>query len=75
MDGSLVAKTYDAIVGRAVEKGETQEFVKIIVDAQTPELLGVAIPGTGRDEAIHSILQCSANSSSHQMEPTLRSSA
>jgi pyruvate/2-oxoglutarate dehydrogenase complex dihydrolipoamide dehydrogenase (E3) component len=43
-------------VGRAVEKGETQGFMKIIVDAQTREILGAAILGTGGDEAIHSIL-------------------
>jgi pyruvate/2-oxoglutarate dehydrogenase complex dihydrolipoamide dehydrogenase (E3) component len=43
-------------VGRAVEKGETRGFMKIIVDAQTREILGAAILGTGGDEAIHSIL-------------------
>jgi pyruvate/2-oxoglutarate dehydrogenase complex dihydrolipoamide dehydrogenase (E3) component len=43
-------------VGRAVEKGETQGFMKIIVDAQTREILGAAILGTGGDEVIHSIL-------------------
>jgi pyruvate/2-oxoglutarate dehydrogenase complex dihydrolipoamide dehydrogenase (E3) component len=43
-------------VGRAVEKGETQGFMKIMVDAETHEILGAAILGTGGDEAIHSIL-------------------
>jgi pyruvate/2-oxoglutarate dehydrogenase complex dihydrolipoamide dehydrogenase (E3) component len=43
-------------VGRAVEKGETRGFMKILVDAQTHEILGAAILGTGGDEAIHSIL-------------------
>jgi pyruvate/2-oxoglutarate dehydrogenase complex dihydrolipoamide dehydrogenase (E3) component len=43
-------------VDRAVEKGETQGFMKIIVDAQTHEILGAAILRTGGDEAIHSIL-------------------
>jgi len=43
-------------VGRAVEKGETQGFMKILVDASTHEILGAAILGTGGDEAIHSIL-------------------
>jgi pyruvate/2-oxoglutarate dehydrogenase complex dihydrolipoamide dehydrogenase (E3) component len=43
-------------VRRAVEKGETQGFMKIMVDAQTHEILGAAILGTGGDEAIHSIL-------------------
>jgi pyruvate/2-oxoglutarate dehydrogenase complex dihydrolipoamide dehydrogenase (E3) component len=43
-------------VGRAVEKGESQGFMKIVVDAQSKEILGAAILGTGGDEAIHSIL-------------------
>lgn len=40
-------------VGRAVEKGETHGFMKIIVDAQTKQILGAAILGPGGDEAIH----------------------
>jgi len=43
-------------VGRAVEKGETQGFMKIVVDAKTKEILGASILGTGGDEAIHAIL-------------------
>lgn len=43
-------------VGRAVEKGETQGFMKIVADAHTKEILGAAILGTSGDEAIHSIL-------------------
>jgi pyruvate/2-oxoglutarate dehydrogenase complex dihydrolipoamide dehydrogenase (E3) component len=43
-------------VGRAVEKGETEGFMKIVVDAQTHEILGASILGTGGEEAIHSIL-------------------
>jgi pyruvate/2-oxoglutarate dehydrogenase complex dihydrolipoamide dehydrogenase (E3) component len=43
-------------VGRAVEKGETQGFMKIVVDADTEEILGAAILGSGGDEAIHGIL-------------------
>jgi pyruvate/2-oxoglutarate dehydrogenase complex dihydrolipoamide dehydrogenase (E3) component len=43
-------------VGRAVEKGETQGFMKILVDADSKEILGAAILGTGGDEAIHCIL-------------------
>ena len=42
-------------VKRAVEKGETAGFMKIIVDADTHEILGAAILGTGGDEVIHSI--------------------
>jgi pyruvate/2-oxoglutarate dehydrogenase complex dihydrolipoamide dehydrogenase (E3) component len=43
-------------VGRAVEKGETQGFMKVIVDAEDKKILGAAILGTGGDEAIHCIL-------------------
>ena len=43
-------------VGRAVEKGETQGFMTAIADAETHQILGAAILGTGGDEAIHGIL-------------------
>jgi pyruvate/2-oxoglutarate dehydrogenase complex dihydrolipoamide dehydrogenase (E3) component len=43
-------------VGRAVEKGETQGFMKVVVDAETRRILGAAILGVGGDEAIHGIL-------------------
>jgi pyruvate/2-oxoglutarate dehydrogenase complex dihydrolipoamide dehydrogenase (E3) component len=43
-------------VGRAIEKGETQGFMKIVVDAQTEQILGASILGTSGDEAIHGIL-------------------
>jgi pyruvate/2-oxoglutarate dehydrogenase complex dihydrolipoamide dehydrogenase (E3) component len=43
-------------VGRAYEKGETQGFMKILVDAETQEILGASILGIEGDEVIHSIL-------------------
>src|SRR5580700_6203808 len=43
-------------VGRAVEKGETQGFMKVIVDAQSHAILGAAILGVGGDEVIHGML-------------------
>jgi pyruvate/2-oxoglutarate dehydrogenase complex dihydrolipoamide dehydrogenase (E3) component len=43
-------------VGRAVEKGETQGFIKLIVDAESKRFLGATILGTGGDEVIHSVL-------------------
>ncbi len=43
-------------VGRAVEKGETEGFIKILVDATTKQIIGANILGTGGDEAIHCIL-------------------
>jgi pyruvate/2-oxoglutarate dehydrogenase complex dihydrolipoamide dehydrogenase (E3) component len=43
-------------VGRAVEKGETHGFMKVLVDAENKEILGAAILGTGGDEVVHGIL-------------------
>lgn len=43
-------------VGRAVEKGESQGFMKILVDAETKLILGAAVLGVGGDEAVHCIL-------------------
>jgi pyruvate/2-oxoglutarate dehydrogenase complex dihydrolipoamide dehydrogenase (E3) component len=43
-------------VGRAVEKGETQGFMKILVDADTKEILGCSVLGPGGDEAVHCVL-------------------
>lgn len=43
-------------VGRAVEKGETLGFMKVLVDADTHRILGAAILGTSGDEAIHSLI-------------------
>lgn len=43
-------------VARAVEKGETQGFMKIVVDADSKQILGAAILGVGGDEVIHSVL-------------------
>ena len=53
---ALVGKRPMTKVGRAVEKGETQGFMKVVVDAATDEILGAAIFGVGGDEAIHCIL-------------------
>lgn len=53
---ALVGKRPMTRVGRAVEKGETQGFMKVVVDADTEEILGAAILGVGGDEVVHSIL-------------------
>ena len=52
----LMGKRPMTKVGRAVEKGETQGFMKILVDADSKEILGAAVLGTGGDEAIHCVL-------------------
>jgi pyruvate/2-oxoglutarate dehydrogenase complex dihydrolipoamide dehydrogenase (E3) component len=43
-------------VGRAVEKGESKGFMKVLVDAETRTILGASILGVGADEAIHGML-------------------
>jgi pyruvate/2-oxoglutarate dehydrogenase complex dihydrolipoamide dehydrogenase (E3) component len=53
---ALLGKRPMTKVGRAVEKGETQGFMQVVVDADTHEILGAAILGVGGDEAIHCIL-------------------
>jgi pyruvate/2-oxoglutarate dehydrogenase complex dihydrolipoamide dehydrogenase (E3) component len=53
---ALVGQRPMTRVGRAVEKGETQGFMKVVVDAETKQILGAAILGVGGDEAIHGIL-------------------
>jgi pyruvate/2-oxoglutarate dehydrogenase complex dihydrolipoamide dehydrogenase (E3) component len=53
---ALIATRPMTKVGRAVEKGEAQGFMKILVDAGTREILGAALLGTGCDEAVHCIL-------------------
>jgi len=53
---ALVATRPMARVGRAVEKGETQGFMKVMVDAQSKEILGAAIFGVTGDEVVHVLL-------------------
>ena len=43
-------------VGRAREAGETQGFMKVLVDADSKELLGAALLGLNGDEIVHSLL-------------------
>ena len=52
----LAAKMPMSRVGRAREAGETQGFMKIVVDADTCEILGAAILGHNGDEIVHSLL-------------------
>jgi pyruvate/2-oxoglutarate dehydrogenase complex dihydrolipoamide dehydrogenase (E3) component len=47
-------------VARAVEKGETQGLMKVVVDARSDLIMGASILGVGADEAIHSIIDVMA---------------
>ena len=53
---ALVGQRPMTRVSRAVEKGETQGFIKILVDAESKQFLGASLLGTGGDEVIHCIL-------------------
>jgi len=53
---ALAVKYPMSQVSRADERGETQGFIKISVDAETKQILGAAILGVGGDEVIHVLL-------------------
>jgi pyruvate/2-oxoglutarate dehydrogenase complex dihydrolipoamide dehydrogenase (E3) component len=43
-------------VARAIEKGETEGFMEVLVETETKQFLGAAILGVGGDEVIHTVL-------------------
>jgi pyruvate/2-oxoglutarate dehydrogenase complex dihydrolipoamide dehydrogenase (E3) component len=53
---ALIAKMAMEDVSRAFEKGETQGFMKVLVDRDSKQFLGASILGVGGDEVIHAIL-------------------
>ena len=53
----LVGKRPMTRVSRAVEKGETQGFMKIVADADSREILGAAILGTSGDEVVQTLTE------------------
>jgi pyruvate/2-oxoglutarate dehydrogenase complex dihydrolipoamide dehydrogenase (E3) component len=53
---ALIGKRPMTRVARAIEKGETDGFMKILIDADSRQILGAAILGVGGDEIVHSIL-------------------
>ena len=74
----LVARMAMQRVGRAREAGETQGFMKALVDADTQLVLGAAILGMNGDEVIHGLLDimaaglpCTPISRSMHIHPTV----
>ncbi len=53
---ALIGKIAMEDVSRAFEKGETEGFMKILVDADTQQILGAAFLGISGDEVIHCVL-------------------
>jgi pyruvate/2-oxoglutarate dehydrogenase complex dihydrolipoamide dehydrogenase (E3) component len=56
----LFAKMPMQRVGRAREAGETQGFMKVLVDGDTKRIMGAAILGMNGDEVVHSLLDIMA---------------
>jgi len=57
---ALIGKMPMQRVGRAREAGETQGFMKVLVDAENKQLLGAAILGLNGDEVVHALLDVMA---------------
>jgi pyruvate/2-oxoglutarate dehydrogenase complex dihydrolipoamide dehydrogenase (E3) component len=53
---ALIATMPMTRVGRARERSETDGFMKVLVDAQTKQILGATILGVEGDEAIHTFI-------------------
>jgi pyruvate/2-oxoglutarate dehydrogenase complex dihydrolipoamide dehydrogenase (E3) component len=54
-------------VGRARERGETQGFMKVLVDAETERILGAALLCIEGDEVVHSLLDAMAGGLSYRV--------
>ncbi len=54
-------------VGRAKERGETQGFMKVLVDAQTERILGASLLCIEGDEIVHSLLDAMAAGASYRV--------
>jgi pyruvate/2-oxoglutarate dehydrogenase complex dihydrolipoamide dehydrogenase (E3) component len=52
----LIGKRPMTRVSRAIEKGETQGFMKVMVDASSKRILGAAILGVGGDEVVQTLV-------------------
>ena len=57
---ALIGRMQMARVGRAREAGETQGFMKVLVDAQSKQILGAALLGLNADEVVHTFVDTMA---------------
>ena len=68
----LVSKRPMSRVGRAIEKDETQGFMKVVADAESGRMLGAAILGVDGDEAIHGLIDMiSVGATADQLQRTV----
>jgi len=54
-------------VGRAKERGETQGFMKVLIDAESERILGAALLCIEGDEVVHSLLDVMAADASYKV--------
>ena len=66
---ALIGRMQMSRVGRAREAGETLGFMKVLVDAQSRQILGAALLGLNADEVVHTFVDTMA---AHQPYTTLR---
>ncbi len=64
---ALVAVMPMTRVGRARERGETQGFMKVLVDAGTERILGASLLCIEGDEVVHSLLDAMAGDLSYKV--------
>jgi pyruvate/2-oxoglutarate dehydrogenase complex dihydrolipoamide dehydrogenase (E3) component len=57
---ALIGRMEMTRVGRARESSETQGFMKVLVDAQSKQVLGAALLGLNADEVIHTFVDTMA---------------
>ena len=53
---ALVGRVAMEDVSRAFEKGETEGFMKVLVDAESKQILGATFLGASGDETVHCVL-------------------
>ncbi len=64
---ALIGKMMMSRIGRAKERGETQGFMKVLIDVETEQILGANILGIGGDEIIHLFLDIMYAGQSYQI--------
>jgi pyruvate/2-oxoglutarate dehydrogenase complex dihydrolipoamide dehydrogenase (E3) component len=57
---ALIGRMPMTRVGRARESGEMQGFMKVLVDADSKQILGAALLGLSADEAVHTLVDTMA---------------
>jgi pyruvate/2-oxoglutarate dehydrogenase complex dihydrolipoamide dehydrogenase (E3) component len=63
---ALMATRPMSRVNRALEKGESLGFMKVLVDAETERILGASLLGVGCDESIHCLLDVMYSQASYR---------